>query len=85
VPVVGADLRQARDPLDVDQALDPEQAFLEDQQQLRAAGVEGGVAALARQDLGGLGEGGRLIEGEGPEPAQSAPAGRRICSAIIWR
>jgi hypothetical protein len=79
------DVRQAGDALDVDQALNAEETFLEDEQELGAAGVERGVAAIARQDLGGLGEGRRLMEGEGPEPAQSAPAGRRICSAIIWR
>jgi hypothetical protein len=83
--VVGADVGQPRDPLDVDQAPDTEQAFLEDEEQLGAAGVEGGVAPLAGQDVGRLGEGRRLVEREGPEPAQSAPAGRRICSAIICR
>jgi hypothetical protein len=65
--------------------LHPQQPFLEHQQQLGAAGIERGIAAMAGQDLGRLGQGRRLVKGEGSKPAQRAPAGRRICSAIICR
>src|SRR5262245_21776441 len=89
--VVGGDLAETMHALDVEEAAHAEQAFLKEEEQLRAPCIDGGVAAVLREQVAQLRQRGWPVEREGAEHAQPAAARWRrapnsstASSALRW-
>src|SRR5215470_11094056 len=84
-------LAEAFHALDVDEAAHPQEAFLQQQEKLRAPGIDGGVASVLREEIAQLRQRGRPVEREGAKHAQPAATSRRrapnsstASSALRW-
>src|SRR5215470_5992309 len=89
--VLRDDLAEAFHTLDVDEAVHAQEPFLQQEEELRAPGIEGGVASVLREEIAQLRQRGRPVEREGAEHAQPAaarwkraPNSSTASSALRW-
>src|SRR5215470_8520778 len=89
--VLRVDLVEAFHALDVDEAAHAQEPFLQQEEELRAPGIESGVASVLREEIAQLRQRGRPVEREGPEHAQPAaarwkraPNSSTASSALRW-